>query len=1004
MMTKGEQYKGFRVLDVVDVEDCAAKGLYLRHEKTGLEVFHLLTDDEENLFAFAFKTPTFNSTGVAHVLEHSVLCGSNKYPVRDAFIRLENQSVNTYLNAYTASDHTVYPASSTVRADYFNLMSVYADAVFFPLLKPEIFLQECNHLEFDSKGNPSIQGVVYNEMKGVFSSYESVAANEIEKVVDVGTQYVHESGGDPLEISSLTYRDFCSYHKKYYCAANCFVFLYGNIPTQEQLDFLEKNILSKIKRCGHKAVYPKPDPNAKIQGKVQTYGPADGKEKKSTVACIWKIPNGKKSRSEMEMELLFLNHLLWGNDGAPILKNLMASKLGEDIAPQTGTLLSQESCSVCCGLRGVEKKNAGKVRKVIYDTLTDISKNGIEPSELDRIFMRFEVSNREKCRFGGPYSLTLLRRVLRSWRYGGNPWDLILFRSETEKLKKKIQSNPKCISGLINEYFLDNKNCSTVTVTPSAKWSKERSEKERQNIEQKLKELGEEEAKSLLEKMHKAQEKELTQEEKDCVPRISKSELDLYKDTIKTKHSIISGIDFLSNKEETNGIVYVKIAFPVDCLSPKDYPLMSPLSEWLTQVGWGKLSWDKALSLSDQITGSIVAYVRTSPIPGKTDKGIQAKRYVGRDWFILEFKVIEELLDKAFDLVADCLNQTDFSDTVRLKDLVYAQYNTLNSVIAPYAQHFASYRTLCHVNRHYAVTEIWEGLSSIYTSSRMMQMDMNLLSKKLRTLFRKIKKCGVLVHVTGNAGEIAGARKMLPEFLQKIKAIPVQEKRQSRDSEFYSLVKLPGQKLKEVRKPGDTLFVDEVIPIPGTVGYVCSILPSMQFGTRGCIQDMVFTHSVSNTELWNKIRMSGGAYGVYFSEVSDASFSKFSTYRDPKPYESLEQFYNTLEEFKDREYDEDTVEKSIIGCYSDEVSPKTPAGRGTIGFLREISGIKGRDKEKRVEWLLGMNREDLLKAAARYSKNARKRPDWCRTVILCAEEMISAKMKQKTGIIIDLSI
>ena len=504
--------------------------------------------------------------------------------------------------------------------------------------------------------------------------------------------------------------------------------------------------------------------------------------------------------------------------------------------------------------------------------------------------------------------------------------------------------------------------------------------------------------------MHRAQEKELTQEEKDCVPRISKSELDLYKDTIRTKHSLISGIDFLSNKEETNGIVYVKIAFPVDCLSPKDYPLMTSLSEWLTQVGWGKLSWDKALSLSDQITGSIVAYVRTSSMAEKTGKNKQPKRYVGRDWFILEFKVIEELLDKAFDLVADCINQTDFSDTVRLKDLVYAQYNTLNSVIAPYAQHFALFRAVCNVNRHYAVTEIWEGLTSVYSSSMMMQMDMDVLAKKLRTLFRKIKKCGVLVHVTGDAGEIADTKRMLPDFLKKTKAVPIQEPRKSKDSEFYSLVKLPGQRLKNRRKPGDTLFVDEVIPIPGTVGYVCSILPSMPFRSKGCIQDEVFTHSVSNTELWNRIRMSGGAYGVYFSEVSDAGFSKFSTYRDPKPCESLEQFYCTLEELKNRDYDEDTVEKSIIGCYSDEVSPKTPAGRGTIGFLREISGITAKDKEKRVEWLLGLNKDDLLKAASRYSKNAKNRPDWCRTVILCGEEMISTKIKQNTGIIIDLGI
>lgn len=1004
MMTKGELYRGFRVLDIVDVEDCAAKGLHLRHEKTGLEVFHLLNDDEENLFAFAFKTPTFNSTGVAHVLEHSVLCGSNKYPVRDAFIRLENQSVNTYLNAYTASDHTVYPASSTVRADYFNLMSVYADAVFFPLLKPEIFLQECNHLEFDSKGNPSIQGVVYNEMKGVFSSYESVVSAEIERAINSGTQYEHESGGDPLCIPSLTYREFCSYHKKYYCAANCFVFLYGNISTEEQLDFIDKNILSKLKENGKKAVYPKPNTNASIPAEVQAYAPSDEKEKKSTVSVIWKILDDKKPRKELEMELLFLNNLLCGNDGAPIPKALTASELGEDVAPQTGAELSQEFCSVSFALRGVQKKNARKVRRVIYDTLRKIADDGLEQSELDRIFMRFEIANRERCRFGGPYSLTLLRRVLRGWRYGGKPWDLILFRSETEKLKERIQGDPNYISSLIRKYFLDNDMCSLVTVTPSAKWTRERDEKERLNVEKKLRELGLEKAKAQLEKMHRAQEKELTHKEKNCIPSISRSKLDLYKDKIKTRHCLISGIDFLSNREDTNGIVYVKLAFPVDCLAPKDYPLMSSLSEWLPQMGWGNLSWDKALSFTDQITGSLVAYVRASSSVSHLSESKRRKRYVGRDYFIVEFKVIEELLDRAFDLVADCLNQTDFSDEKRLRDLVIAQYNTLSSVISPYAQHFAANRALCHVNRHYAVTELWEGLTSIRTSAMMMQMNSGLLSKKLNDLFKKIKKSGVLIHVTGNEGEISRTRKILPDFLRKIKAVPIQEKRLCGDRDFYKFVELPGTRLKAKKTPGDFMYVDEVVPIPGTVGYVYSILPSMPFGSKGCVQDMVFTHSLSNTDLWNKIRTSGGAYGVYFREVSDAEFSRFYTYRDPKPFDSLEQFYNTLQEVRDRVYDEDAVEKAIIGCYSDEVTPKTPSGRGTIGFLREICGISGLDKEKRVKWLLELKEGDLQKAAKRYAKNALIRPDWCRTVILCAEEMISAKMKQKTGIIIDLSI
>src|SRR5574344_664761 len=220
-MKKGDSYHGFKVLDVVYVADCNANGIWLRHERTGLEVFHLLTDDDENLFAFAFRTPPEDSTGAAHVLEHSVLCGSERYPLKDPFIRLVNQSVKTYLNAWTSPDKTVFPASSMVKADYFHLMSVYGDAVFFPLLRKEIFMQEAHRLDLDQNGRPSIQGVVYNEMKGSYSSFESVAADEAMKSVLRGSIYEKDSGGDPLEIPNLTYKEFISFHKKHYRPDNC---------------------------------------------------------------------------------------------------------------------------------------------------------------------------------------------------------------------------------------------------------------------------------------------------------------------------------------------------------------------------------------------------------------------------------------------------------------------------------------------------------------------------------------------------------------------------------------------------------------------------------------------------------------------------------------------------------------------------------------------------------------------------------------------------------------
>ena len=243
-----ESYKGFQFISQEYINDCSGYALYFRHKKTGLDVFHILNDDSENLFSFCFRTPIKNSKGAAHILEHSVLCGSKKFPLKEPFTNLMNQSLNTFLNALTYPDKTLYPASSTVKEDYFNIMSVYADAVFFPLLKKESFMQEAHRIEFDENENPSIQGVVYNEMKGNYSNFESVAQDEIIKSLFKNTNYEYDSGGDPVKIPEFSYEEFKAFHKKYYVPSNCLLFLYGNIPTEEQLDFIQENFLNELEK------------------------------------------------------------------------------------------------------------------------------------------------------------------------------------------------------------------------------------------------------------------------------------------------------------------------------------------------------------------------------------------------------------------------------------------------------------------------------------------------------------------------------------------------------------------------------------------------------------------------------------------------------------------------------------------------------------------------------------------------------------------------------------
>src|SRR5574344_6584 len=486
-MKKGDSYHGFKVLDVVYVADCNANGIWLRHERTGLEVFHLLTDDDENLFAFAFRTPPEDSTGAAHVLEHSVLCGSERYPLKDPFIRLVNQSVKTYLNAWTSPDKTVFPASSMVKADYFNLMSVYGDAVFFPLLRPEIFMEEAHHLEIDEKGNPAIQGVVYNEMKGVYSTFESIAGDIAERTIFAGTPYVHDSGGDPLVIPTLTLAQLKAFHKKYYCPANCLLFLSGNIPTEAQLDFVDKNFLSRFKSGGRRTTIPFTTAVKKVKPFVHEIGPSQEREKgdkkdSNTVMLCWNTSsNGKDGIPSFRrrIEAIFLEELLLGNDGAPVSKALLKSGLGEDIAPQSGAAIEDRENNFCIAMRGVATKNVKKLEQYILKTPADIVKNGIAKDNFESTCLAFEFDTREILRANGPFSLVYLRRCLRGWTFGDKPWTNLYIRSEFETIKKQCEEDPAYLSNMIEDLLLNNKRRSLIVVTPSAEWTKRRTQQEK---------------------------------------------------------------------------------------------------------------------------------------------------------------------------------------------------------------------------------------------------------------------------------------------------------------------------------------------------------------------------------------------------------------------------------------------------------------------------------------------------------------------------------------------
>ncbi|MCR5219094.1 insulinase family protein [Treponema sp.] len=1002
-MKKGQVYKGFEVLDVKRIPDCKSTGIYLKHKESGMEVFHLLNKDPENLFSFTFNTPPSNSTGVAHVIEHSVLCGSKKYPLKDPFIQLSKQSINTYLNAYTSVDRTVYPASSVEKADYYNLMSVYADAVFFPLLKKEIFSQECCRLEYDNKNKPSLQGVVYNEMKGVFSSLYYLANKADCNSLSKDSCYGYVSGGDPLEIPNLTYKEFKAFHKKYYCTANCRVFLYGDIATEEQLDFLNENIIAKCKSWGKPAVIDFESPEDEPEHYVEAYGPCEEKEdSKCVVDLNWKVPakETKKDISLMNIELLFLINTLWRNDSTPVGKALRKSGLGAELSPNIGCTLARLDPVITVGMAGVEKEKAEEIRKVVIAELERIVREGLTEDEIETSLMDFEFMNREIVRMGGPYSMVYMRQALRSWCYGDKPWKIILFSQALEKLKKRIKEDPSYINQIIKKYLLDNPLWTLVTTIPDPDWNKKREEDEQKIIQKIISKSSPEELKALVEEMHDFQNKEESASKLNCIPHLKASDLKKKYNFIKTSRLSLSGIPLLLNNENTNGITYVRILFPADVLKAEDYLYLPVFCSLVTKCGWKGLSWDQGVLKIQKVTGSFSCYIKSSDVAKKCQDYVKENPLeAGREWIVFSFNYLNEYEEKVFALLEDFFNKVDFKDLDRIRTSIKAMYSAAASQLSASSYGYISTRACSRSSRNGAVSELIDGYSQILALKKMNSMPVKKIARKLRKIFAQVKKGGSLIQVIGEKESLDGAKVRLSSFIDKVHLCPLKAKRKIPVEKFYSLTDLNDVKDVQVINKHNPDF-DEVFIITGGVGYAAHIVKNSGWDTKEFMEDELYSHYLENTDLWQRVRTEGGAYGVSMSVSGDREATLFATYRDPKPFDSVDTCLDIIKNFDENNLDRDVVEKSVIGLYSYMITPDTPEIKGSRALTRELYGHTNEDNKRYIDRLFELTVDDMKESIARYKK-AKKEG---KTVIAAPQSFITEDIKKRCGKIIILTL
>jgi Zn-dependent M16 (insulinase) family peptidase len=993
---------GFELLAEIDLAELNARGLWARHIKSGAEVFHVLNDDTENLFAFAFATAPEDSTGVAHILEHSTLCGSENYPLKDAFLVLAQGSLQTFLNAWTFPDKTLYPASSTNEQDYFNLMAVYGDAVFRPLLSEWTFLQEGHRLIFappeenplSPAGTLRITGVVYNEMKGAYSSMDEHAGRWSVRAVLPNTPYAFDSGGDPEQIPDLTLEGLRDFHRRKYSPANCRIFLAGNIPTEKQLRFLAEKFLDSLP-AGEAAP---PLPRAERWSEPQTLVipcPA-GPEQKSAVMLSWLL--GDSADPGETMALSVLTEILLGHDGSPLTRLLVESGLGEDLAPASGLETELRETVFTVGLRGVDGRSDGdsaqEIAKLIQDELRRLAAEGIPREQIEAALLSMEFSNREIRRAGGPYSLVWMRRSLRSWLHGGKPWDSLLFAGPFGELKRSLAADSRYFEKLIRRYLIDNPHRALISVDPQPGFQEKQDAALAAELAQKEAALTGEERRSII---GKAAELEKLQSEKDspealaAIPHLSRKDLVPDIETVPRELSDARGIPVLSHEIFTNGISYGDFFLPLDILESNDYPWLPLFSRSIVSLGLPGMDYAEVSGLLARTAGSFYATLHSGSVQRGSSATIPLPTgtldLAGRDWLHFRLKALDEKMPAALDLARRLITEADFSDRRRVRDLVLEMKNDGDAGLAPGGHSYAGCRSGRFFSRAKAVDEVWNGITQLETIHSIAAMDIDeICAALIRIRDTLINHGGLLANIAGSAAAIATAQ---GELAKQFSALGAPRPRKLRPED-------PAPCSAPAYAPAGPAPKAEVLASPSLqVGFAAMTLPGAFFAGREAGTEAVLAHWLSTGALWEELRMKGGAYGAFANPDGMEGVFSLATYRDPNALRSLEAFPAILKEAALKAPDGEELAKAVIGSFARETRPRSPGEKALADCLRFLYGIEDSRRKAKLDSIVATTAAELAAAAGRLAASGETGPG-IPTVIAGAAE--AEKTAAKLGV------
>uniref|UniRef100_A0A8B9SY55 Pitrilysin metalloproteinase 1 n=1 Tax=Anas platyrhynchos TaxID=8839 RepID=A0A8B9SY55_ANAPL len=939
----GEQIHGFTVRQVTAVPELFLTAVKLSHDSTGAKYLHVAREDSNNLFSIQFRTTPMDSTGVPHILEHTVLCGSQKYPCRDPFFKMLNRSLSTFMNAFTASDYTLYPFSTQNPKDFQNLLSVYLDAAFFPCLRQLDFWQEGWRLEHENPTDPQtplvFKGVVFNEMKGAFTDNERIFAQHLQNKLLPDHTYGVVSGGDPLSIPDLTWEQLKQFHATHYHPSNSRFFTYGNFPLEQHLKQIHEEALVKFERIESKTDIPKQKLWEKPREHRVTCGLdsfAADPSKQTTVSVSYLLTDITDTFETFTLSLL--SSLLVDGPNSPFYKALIESGVGTDFSPDVGFNSSTREAYFSVGLQGIAETDIDTVKQIIAETVDEVIAKGFEEDRIEALLHKIEIQLKHQST---SFGLALTSYIASCWNQDGDPVELLKIADKVSRFRQCLRENPTFLQEKVKKYFKDNPHRLTLSMSPEEDYYDKQAKLEAEKLKKKVNALSEEEKKQIFEKGLELIDLQSKPQDTSCLPALKVSDIEpKIPFTVLETTLTADEVPVQYCAQPTNGVVYFRAVSSLNTLPEELKPYVPLFCNVITKMGCGALDYREQAQKIELKTGGMSVSPHIIPDDSHLD--------VYEQGVLFSSLCLDRNLPDMMNLWSEIFNNPRFEEEEHFRVLVKKTAQELSNGIPDCGHLYASIRASKNLTPSGELQEMFSGMDQVKLMKRIAEMpDIKPVLRKLPRIKKYLLNSdNIRCSVNAAPQQISEASKEVEKFIKGI------------------------TRSKKERKPVRPHVIECYVPFTSTLLLYCfsktfiKLLLDPTFKPCQMKTHFVLPFPVNYIgECIRTVPYTATDYASLRILARHNGIFTFYSYRDPNSLATLKTFERAVEWAKSGEFTQQDIDEAKLAVFAAVDAPIAPSDKGMDHFLY---GISDEMKQSHREQLFAVNSDNLVDVSNKY--------------------------------------